>query len=113
MRAVGPARTSWRVSRGGRPPILKPLETLYQQLLDRSKREHGQAFDQLVTDAQTTLYGVQSGDFSPLFSPPSDFGHSAAFQAVAENGLDTGETDYGRGGFRTCDLSRVKRALSH
>lgn len=63
---------------------------VYQHLLDRSKREHGQAFDQLVTDAQTTLYGVQNGDFSPLFSPPSDFGPSAAFPAVAENGLGTG-----------------------
>jgi hypothetical protein len=86
---------------------------VYQQLLDRSKREHGHAFDQLVTDARTTLYGVQNDNFSPLFSPPSDFGPSAEFPAVAENGLDTGETDYGRGWDRTTDLSRVKRALSH
>jgi hypothetical protein len=26
---------------------------------------------------------------------------------------NTGLPDDGRGGFRTCDLSRVKRALSH
>ncbi len=90
---------------------------VYNQLLDRSKREHGIAFDKLVSDAQTTLYGAQSraqgGDFWPSFWPPSDFGSSAATPGETEIGLDTEETTDGRGGFRTCDLSRVKRALSH
>jgi hypothetical protein len=86
---------------------------VYAQLLDRSKRAHGAAFDALVSDAQTTLYGAQNGDFSPLFSPPSDFGPSADISAESEFGLDTGETRDGHGWFRTTDLSRVKRALSH
>jgi integrase len=86
---------------------------VYAQLLDRSKRAHGAAFDALLADAQETLYGAQSGEFSPLFSPPSDFGLSADIAPTSEIGSDTGETDDGRGGFRTCDLSRVKRALSH
>jgi len=30
-----------------------------------------------------------------------------------ESPTDAGPSDDGRGGFRTCDLSRVKRALSH
>ena len=30
---------------------------VYAQLLDRSKRAHGAAFDALLTDAQETLYG--------------------------------------------------------
>jgi hypothetical protein len=37
----------------------------------------------------------------------------AAISAETKIGLGTEETGYGRGGFRTCDLSRVKRALSH
>ncbi len=86
---------------------------VYNQLLDRSKRAHGVAFDALVSDAQATLYGAQNGDFGPLFGPPSDFGPSADISTSPEIGLDTGETNDGRGGFRTCDLSRVKRALSH
>ena len=86
---------------------------VYNQLLDRSKRAHGVAFDALVSDAQTTLYGAQNGDFGPLFGPPSDFGPSPDIFASPEIGLDTGETDDGRGWDRTTDLSRVKRALSH
>ena len=30
-----------------------------------------------------------------------------------KNPLHSGRFQHGRGGFRTCDLSRVKRALSH
>jgi hypothetical protein len=86
---------------------------VYNQLLDRSKREHGAAFDKLLADAQTTLYGAQNraqqGDFCPPFCPPSDFGPSPAISAETEIGLDTEESPDGRGGFRTCDLSRVKR----
>ena len=86
---------------------------VYAQLLDRSKRAHGAAFDALLTDAQDTLYGAQSGEYCPQFCPPSDFRPQAAISPSPEFGSDTGETDDGRGGFRTCDLSRVKRALSH
>jgi hypothetical protein len=68
---------------------------VYAQLLDRSKRSHGVAFDALLSEAQATLYGAQNGDFGPLFGPPSDFGPSAGILASAENGLDTGETDDG------------------
>jgi hypothetical protein len=86
---------------------------VYAQLLDRSKRAHGAAFDALLTDAQAALYGAQSPEFSPQFSPPSDLGLSPDIPHSSEFGSDTGENDNGRGGFRTCDLSRVKRALSH
>jgi hypothetical protein len=82
---------------------------VYAHRRDRSKRSHGVAFDALLSDAQATLYGAQNGDFGP----PSDFGPSADMPAESEIGLDTAETEDGRGGFRTCDLSRVKRALSH
>jgi hypothetical protein len=80
---------------------------VYTQLLDRSKRAHGEAFDALLADAQETLYGAQSGEFSPLFSPPSDFGPSADISPSSEIGSDTGETDDGRGGFRREQLSNV------
>ncbi len=86
---------------------------VHAQLLDRSKRAHGAAFDALLADAQETLYGAQPGEFSPQFCPPSDFGPRADVSPTSEFGSDTGEMDNGRGGFRTCDLSRVKRALSH
>ncbi len=85
---------------------------VYNQLLDRSKRQHGAAFDRLVADAQATLYGAQNGDFSPLFCPPGDFGSERDICPPPEIGLDTGETTDGHGWFRTSDLSRVKRALS-
>jgi hypothetical protein len=85
---------------------------VYAQLLDRSKRAHGEAFDALLSHAQITLYGAESGDFSPPFSPPSDFGPSTDIPGPDGFGLDTGETTDGHGWFRTSDLSRVKRALS-
>jgi hypothetical protein len=79
----------------------------------QDKRSHGVAFDALLSDARASLYGAQNGDFGPLFGPPNDFGPSVDIPAGSEIGLDTEETEDGRGGFRTCDLSRVKRALSH
>jgi hypothetical protein len=82
---------------------------VYNQLLDRSKRAHGVAFDRLVSDAKTTLYGAENGEFGP----PSDFEAKPDVCPDPEIGLDTGESPDGHGGFRTCDLSRVKRALSH
>ena len=44
---------------------------------------------------------------SPSATPADD--HSRNDEAPADAGASTD----GRGGFRTCDLSRVKRALSH
>jgi hypothetical protein len=38
---------------------------------------------------------------------------AAAEVAAAVSGSIMRDSDDGRGGFRTCDLSRVKRALSH
>jgi integrase len=35
---------------------------VYNQLLDRSKREHGAAFDALLTGARSTLYGPETHD---------------------------------------------------
>jgi hypothetical protein len=86
---------------------------VYAQRLDHRKRGHGIAFDRLVSDAKDTLYGAHSGDFGPLFGPPADFVPSAIKAAPTDFGFSTGDADDGRGGFRTCDLSRVKRALSH
>ena len=43
---------------------------VYAQLLDRRKRDHGVAFDALLTDARTTLYGPKNEGFRPLFGPP-------------------------------------------
>ena len=43
---------------------------VYAQLLDRRKREHGVAFDALLTDARSTLYGPQNEGFGPPFGPP-------------------------------------------
>jgi hypothetical protein len=54
----------------------------------------------------------ESGEFSPRFSPPSDFGLSADISPPSEFGSTTGKTDDGRGGFRTCDLSRVNKYLT-
>jgi hypothetical protein len=81
---------------------------VYAQLLNRTKQAHGVAFDAFVSEAQAVLYGAQSGDFSPLFCPPSDFEPSADICPPPGIGLDKGETGDGRGRFRTADLSRVK-----
>jgi Phage integrase family len=44
---------------------------VYAQLLDRRNREHGVAFDALLADARSTLYGSQNEGFRPPFGPPS------------------------------------------
>ncbi len=86
---------------------------VYAQLLDRGKRAHGAAFDALLNAAKNTVHGATSCEFGPPLSPPSDLDPSANVCPPPEIGLDTGETAYGHGWFRTSDLSRVKRALSH
>jgi integrase len=44
---------------------------VYAQLLDRRKRGHGAAFDALLADARSALYGPQHEGFRPPFGPPS------------------------------------------
>ncbi len=44
---------------------------VYSQLLDRRKRDHGVAFDALLTSARSTLYGSQNEAFGPPFGPLS------------------------------------------
>jgi len=85
---------------------------VYAQLLDRSKRDHGAAFDQLVATARDTLDVARSAGFSPSFSPLSPKrvrGHSVPESSTPLHQRDSG---HGRGWFRTSDLSRVRRALS-
>jgi hypothetical protein len=48
---------------------------VYAQLLDRRKRDHGVAFDALLGDARSTLYGPQQEGFGPPFGPPSPGSH--------------------------------------
>jgi hypothetical protein len=43
---------------------------VYAQLLDRRKRDHGVAFDALLADLRTALYGPQNEGFGPPFGPP-------------------------------------------
>jgi hypothetical protein len=69
---------------------------VYQQLLDRSKRAHGMAFDALVSDAHSTLCGAQSGEFGP----PSHFGTAADICPPPEFGLAELKIEDGHGGFR-------------
>ena len=59
---------------------------------------------------------VEGRDWAPLGTtaaqtPPADA--RAEVPEDDETPADAGVSDDGRGGFRTCDLSRVKRALSH
>ena len=60
----------------------------------------------LVNGTDWALLGtgdpVKSGNAPQTNEPNND-----------ESPADAGLSDDGRGGFRTCDLSRVKRALSH
>jgi hypothetical protein len=59
---------------------------------------------------------VEGRDWAPLGTtvgqtPPADARAEATEND--ETPTDAGASEDGRGGFRTCDLSRVKRALSH
>ena len=79
---------------------------VYAQLLDRSKRAHGVAFDALLADAQETLYGAQSGEFSPLFSPPSDLASRRTLPRHLRLALTLGKRTMGAAGFEPA-TSRV------
>ncbi len=59
---------------------------------------------------------VEGRDWAPLgtSNPNSPREHRLTSSPEDdETPADAGSPDDGRGGFRTCDLSRVKRALSH
>jgi len=47
---------------------------VYAQLLDRSKRARGAAFDALVSAAQGALYGADQAPIGPPFGPPPSSG---------------------------------------
>src|SRR5215210_1752200 len=59
---------------------------------------------------------VEGLDWAPLGTSTAQAGPEPASAETPQNDetpADAGPSDDGRGGFRTCDLSRVKRALSH
>jgi len=59
---------------------------------------------------------VEGRDWAPLGTTGPDEGSRGAEEHIPTNDevpADAGTPGDGRGGFRTCDLSRVKRALSH
>ena len=59
---------------------------------------------------------VEGRDWAPLGTSGRNLPSEEAMQSTPEDDespADAGLSDDGRGGFRTCDLSRVKRALSH
>jgi integrase len=68
-------------------------------------------------DAREKLRALVNGvDWAPMGTGGlSESGNAPAPSASQndEGPADAGPSDDGRGGFRTCDLSRVKRALSH
>ena len=55
---------------------------VYAQLLDRSKRAHGAAFDALLADAQETLYRARSGEFGPLLAHQAIWPLGGAFPVI-------------------------------
>jgi hypothetical protein len=77
-----------------------------------TERAYGEAFDTLVADAHEAIR-AGDGDFGPLFSPLTDLEAFDEDRAEHDARGNIGDSRHGRGGFRTCDLSRVKRALSH
>jgi hypothetical protein len=86
---------------------------IYQQLLKRSQRGHSAAFDTLVSEAKSTLYGAQNGDFCPPFCPPSDFDVKPDICPAPKIGFAEPKIEDGDGEFRIVEGMRVKRALSH
>ena len=90
---------------------------VYAQLLDRSKREHGAAFDALINAARTgthpVQYGVSGPPIGPLIGPPSPSSPNTTNTHPTRKTSTSRQFSDGRGWFRTSDLSRVKRALSH
>jgi integrase len=59
---------------------------------------------------------VEGRDWAPLGTTPGQTPPADAHAEAPDNDetpADAGASEDGRGGFRTCDLSRVKRALSH
>jgi hypothetical protein len=59
---------------------------------------------------------VEGRDWAPLGTDRADVPLDdvpAGTSTDDEAASDAGASEDGRGGFRTCDLSRVKRALSH
>ena len=58
---------------------------VYAQLLDRRKRDHGVAFDALLADARSTLYGSQPEGFGPPFRPLSPTAPDVASEPVEQN----------------------------
>jgi hypothetical protein len=59
---------------------------------------------------------VEGLDWAPLGTTEAQTASQPASAEAPENDetpADAGASEDGRGGFRTCDLSRVKRALSH
>ncbi len=59
---------------------------------------------------------VEGRDWAPLGTTGPDERSQGAEEHIPTNDevpADAGTSEDGRGGFRTCDLSRVKRALSH
>ena len=65
---------------------------VYAQLLDRRKREHGVAFDALLADARSTLYGPQQEGFGPPFGPPSPDMPDPAPEPVERNNSFAGDS---------------------
>ena len=59
---------------------------------------------------------VEGRDWAPMGTETPDKRPTPAREAAPQNDESPANaelSDDGRGGFRTCDLSRVKRALSH
>ena len=84
---------------------------VYAQLLDRSKRAHGAAFDALVTAAQGTLYGPDDAQFGPPFGPPAALDPKAGEDADPADPPAKRDPADGRYWDRTSDLLLVRQAL--
>jgi integrase len=72
---------------------------VYAQLIDRSKRGHGAAFDALVTAAQGTLYGPRNAPIGPLIGPPAPNGPIHASKGQPPNPSIPAVFPMGAGGF--------------